>query len=366
MRSLQDIVIAAVLLALMALLCRCASDSPFKIAGPTTPAQLDDGWEIATPGDVGIDPAALDKIYAAFVSEDRYYNAKSLLVVKNGKLVFETYCRDPKDRDRYGHVQSVTKSVTSLVSGIVESEGYIDSLDTPLYSIMPENFPSDAQKRSITLRHLLTMTSGLSFDNSVFAIEMYVDKPVNPVKYILSKPLYAQPGQQFNYRDCDPELISYAIQHLTGKTEEQWARERIFTPLGIRNYYWELGPAGVTTGATGLHLKPRDMAKLGQLVLDHGRWNGQEIVDSTWVAESTRAQVATPYLIEPHVYEYGYLWWILPRRQAFTAWGHGGNFICVVPDREMVIVMTSMPDVDDETVGTKLEAFDDLIGPLLE
>jgi CubicO group peptidase (beta-lactamase class C family) len=366
MRAVRGTAIIVAALGAASLLPGCVPDAPYKIDGPTAPARLDDGWKIASPEDVGLDRADLDGIRAALVSEDAYYNAKSLLVVKDGKLVFELYCRDPQDRDRYAHVQSVTKSVTSLVSGIVAREGYVDSLDETLFSIMPDKFPSDERKRSITLRHLLTMTSGLSFDNSVFATEMYVDKPGDPVNYILSKPLYASPGREFNYRDCDPELISYTIQRRTGRTIEQWAKERIFGPLGIRKYYWELGPAGASMGPTGLHLIPRDMAKIGELVLENGRWNGREIVDSTWVAASTSEQVETPYVTEPHVYRYGYYWWILPRRNAFTAWGHGGNFILVAPGRRMVIVMTSMPDVDDETVGTKLEAFDDLVSPLLE
>lgn len=344
----------------------CVSDAPFKFESTTAPERLDDEWEIGSPTEVNISQEALDKVYSDFVSEDQYFNAKSLLVVKNGKLVFEAYCRTLKDRDRYGHIQSATKSITSLIFGIVRSEGYIESLDVTLYSIMPEKFSSDVTKQTITLRHLLTMTSGLSFDNDVFSTEIYADKPNDPVKYILKKPLYANPGEQFYYRDCDPHLISYIIQRLTGITEEQWVKERLFNPLEIGDYYWDSDPTGITMGAHGLHLKPRDMAKIGQMVLDHGRWNGNQIVDSTWIAASTQKQVEIPNQVEPHVYHYGYYWWIVPRWQAFTTWGHGGNFIFIVPGKEMVIVMTSMPDVDDDVVGTKLDDFEELISPLLE
>jgi CubicO group peptidase (beta-lactamase class C family) len=119
-------------------------------------------------------------------------------------------------------------------------------------------------------------------------------------------------------------------------------------------------------GAHGLHLKPRDMAKLGQMVLDHGYWNGNQIVDSTWIEASTQTQTTTQFKTEPYVYDYGFYWWIVPRWQAITAWGHGGNFIFIVPGKELVVVMTSMPDVDDDTVGTKLDQFERLIRPLLE
>lgn len=344
----------------------CVSDMPFKFETSTVPEQTDDGWEVASPEEVDINPAVLDQIRAAFLSEDRYFNAKSLIVVKNGVLVFEAYCRSLADRDRYGHVQSVTKSVTSLVFGIVEAEGYVDSLAQCLHSVIPDKFPNDVRKRAITFRHLLTMTSGLAFDNDVFSVEIYVDEPCDPVRYILNKPLCAIPGREFYYRDCDPHLVSYVIGRLTGKSEARWAKERLFEPLGITEYYWQADHTGTTMGAHGLHLKPRDMAKIGQMVLDHGRWQGKQIVDSAWVAVSTQRQVDTPYQQEPHVYQYGYYWWVLPRWEAFTAWGHGGNFIFVVPARDMVIVMTSMPDVDDDTVGTKLDDFEELIRPLLE
>jgi CubicO group peptidase (beta-lactamase class C family) len=366
MKSLIAILTISLASMFLAFLGGCVLDAPFKFKSSTLPEQLNDGWEVASPKNVNISQEALDRVYTAFVSEDRYFNAKSLLVAKNGRLVFEAYCRSLKDRDRYGHVQSVTKSVTSLVFGILQSEGYIDSLDQRLYEIMPEKFLADDKKRSITLRHLMTMTSGLRFDNDVFSVEIYVDKPSDPVKYILKKPLYATPGEKFHYRDCDPHLMSYVISRLTGKTEEQWAKERLFDPLGITEYYWDSDHTGTTMGAHGLHLKPRDMAKIGQMVLDHGRWNGEQIVDSAWVTVSAQKHVETGYKTEPHVYHYGYYWWILPRWQAFTAWGYGGNFIFVVPEKEMVIVMSSMPDTDDDVVGTNLDKFEQLISPLLD
>jgi CubicO group peptidase (beta-lactamase class C family) len=365
MRCSARSMIMGILLISLGVLSGCVSDAPFKFVTSTVPEQLNDGWEVASPEEVDVNQEALNEVYSAFVSEDRYFNAKSLLVVKNGKLVFEAYCRTPKDRDRYGHVASVTKSVTSLLFGIAMTAGYIDSLDQPLYSIIPDKFPSDLSKRSITLRHLLTMTSGLSFDNDDFSVEIYADKPGDPAKYILKKPLYAPPGEKFYYRDADPHLLSYAMQRLTGKSEEELAEEYLFDPLGIRDYYWDSDHTGTTMGAHGLHLEPRDMAKIGQMVLDHGRWQGRQVVDSSWVAASTQKQVETDHKTEPHVYHYGYYWWILPRWNAFTAWGQGGNFIFVLPEKQMVIVMTSLPDVDDDVVGTKLDEFEELISPLL-
>ncbi len=351
------------LLPALLLLGGCVADAPYKVTGDTQPQQLNDGWTVGTPEDVNLSRAALSAVYDRLSSEDEYFNAKSLLIVKDTLLVFEAYVRSSEDRDRYTHIASATKSITSLIFGIVMGDGYIDSLDQTLYSIMPDKFPPDPVKRTITLRHLLTMTSGILLDNEDFSIELLVDEPADPPKYFLSKPLYANPGTQYYYRDVDPHLISTAIQRLTGKTEEQWARERLLGPLGIWNYYWNYDHTGVTTGAFGLRITPRDMAKIGQMVLDNGRWKGMQVVDSAWIAQSTQFQVMTDHP-SPPVYQYGFYWWVAPASQAFTAVGQGGNFIYVVPGRRMVIVMSSMADAG-QAAGTSLDEFESLIGPLM-
>lgn len=366
MKSLITLLLIIIYLICLMLLNGCVSDAPFKFEDSTVPQQLNDGWEIASPEDVNINQAALDDVYKIFVSEDHFINSKSLLVVKNNKLVFEAYCRSSKDRDRYGSVMSVTKSITSLAFGIAKSEGYIDSLGQRLYDIIPEKFPSGAEKHSIELQHLLTMSSGLEFDNDDFSVEIFADKPSDPINYILKKPMYAKPGEKYYYRDCDPHLISYTIWRLTGKTLEHWTKERLFDPLGIINYHWESDHSGTTAGAFGLWLKPRDMAKIGQMVLDHGNWKGVQIVDSSWIAISTQKQVETEDNTEPNIHHYGYYWWIIPRWNAISAWGTGGSYIFIMPGKEMVIVMTSMPDVDSGLFDQNLSSFEDLIKPLLE
>ncbi|MBN2001464.1 serine hydrolase [candidate division KSB1 bacterium] len=210
------------------------------------------------------------------------------------------------------------------------------------------------------------MRSGILFDNDHFSVEIFADKPDDPIRYILNKPMYAAPGEEYFYRDCDPHLLSYAIRRLTGKTLERWAKERLFDPLGIVNYYWVSDHRGTTTGAFGLWLRPRDMAKIGQMILDHGQWQGIQIVDAGWIDISTRKHVKSEFQTEPYVYDYGYYWWILPRWNAFTAVGAGGNYIFIMPGKEMVVVMTSTADVDGEKFGQTLPNFEELIRPLLE
>jgi CubicO group peptidase (beta-lactamase class C family) len=208
-------------------------------------------------------------------------------------------------------------------------------------------------ERAITLRHLLTMRSGIAFDNDDFSLEMLVGRPGDPVRHILAKPLYDDPGARFDYRDADPQLLSSAVERETGRTLERLAREHLFGPLGITDYFWEADPAGTTLGPYALFLRPRDMAKIGQLVLQGGTWNGTQVVPSEWIRLSTSAQSSTNRGV--HL-SYGYYWWVLPELDAFTASGHGGNFIFVAPKEELVVVMTSLPHASDE-VGTTLERF---------
>jgi len=165
------------------------------------------------------------------------------------------------------------------------------------------------------------------------------------------------------YRDADPQLVSYVVQRLSGMTQENLLKENLFAPLGIRDYYWEPLHDGTTSGAHSLYMRPRDMLRVGQMLLDHGRFGGAQIIDSSWIAESTRPQVQNEW--EGIIWEYGYYWWVLPEYGAFTAAGHGGQFILVVPHQRMVVVMISMPDASD-SVGTSLKRFIELIRPILK
>ena len=356
---------AALLVLSLASLCRCVPDGSFKHPSTTTPEVLADGWDIAAPADVGLNADSLDKVMTAISADDRYYNALALLVVRQGKLAFETYLRSPEDRDQYHHVASVTKSVTSLGLGLAMARGLSPNLDTALYTSLPDKFGADTAKRKITIRHLLTMRSGLLFDNSDFSVEMFAEHPDDEIAYILAKPLYAQPGDSFYYRDCDPQLISCLLQRITGQTLEALVRDNLFGPLGITDYYWEHTREGYTSGAMALHLRPRDMAKLGQLVLQRGAWHGQQIVPAAWIDSSTAPQV-DPHEGAERGWRYGFYWWIVPRLGGFTAWGSGGQYVLVVPDRELVVVMVSMPDVSgDAGVPTKLDEFEDLVAPIV-
>jgi CubicO group peptidase (beta-lactamase class C family) len=146
------------------------------------------------------------------------------------------------------------------------------------------------------------------------------------------------------------------VQRLTGKTLAEIARTGLFEPMGITDELWTPNSDGTSEGSHGLFLTPRDMAKIGQLALQKGAWNGRQLVSEDWIGQSTSSQTPTPPQ-GPYVTDYGFFWWVLPEQDAFTAWGHGGQYIYVLPEQDMVVVMTSMPSVNDDNVGTTLSKF---------
>lgn len=340
----------------------CVLDGTLKREYTAVPSQLQDGWTIGTPEAAGLSPDSLAKIYATLHSSSDYLNALGLLIAVDGKLVWETYVRTPKDRDTYHHLQSTTKSVTSLATGIAVDSGWITGLDSTFCSIVPESCPTGGDpRRSITLRHLLTMRSGISFDNDDFSMEMYTDKPADPLRYILSKPMYAAPGARFYYRDADPHLMGAALRRLSGRDEQEIVEQALFAPMGIRDYYWDRAPGGQPMAAHGLHLKPRDLLKLAQLGLDSGAWNGQQLVSRAWMRESMAFQSVTTH----HEFEYGFYWWRIPAIGATSTWGHCGQFAFFWPEKRLAVALVSLPDTDDDVVGTQLGKFLALIAPIL-
>jgi CubicO group peptidase (beta-lactamase class C family) len=339
----------------------CFPNGKLKTNYDVVPQQLGDGWQIATPAEAGLDTAKVMEAYRMLWDENAYYNAKSLLIIRHGKLVFENYCRDANDREIIAHIQSATKSVTSLVFGICRDQGFFPNLDTTLYALMPDKFPDDSLKWKITLRHLLTMKSGIRFDNDQYSDEVLAKNPQDIVRYILAKPMCAAPGDLFYYRDCDPQLLSSTVQRVTGKTLVEIAREELFEPMGITNFVWDPNHDGSSQGGHGLFLRPRDLAKFGQLALQKGNWDGRQLVSEDWMTQSTAAQTESLPGEGPDDVRYGFYWWVLPKQDLFTAYGHGGQYVCVLPELDMIVVMTSMPSTNDDNVGTILPEFMPLV-----
>lgn len=317
------------------MLAGCGPAPDVSLAPPDT----GDGWRVSTPGVQGIDSPTLARGFQHVARSRDFRNATSLLVVRNGAVVAEAYFGGA-DRDTRHDTRSVTKSVTSLVLGIAIADGKIRDVRQPLSDFYPEHLGSgvDARKRAITLEDLLTMRSGLRWNEHAHGdrdpLGMY--RSMNSIPYVLHFPASEMPGRVFRYSTGNSQLLAGAIRRGTGKTPFELARERIFEPLGIIGAQWATHADGNSYGGVRLRLTSRDMAKLGQLTLQNGAWNGRQLVPAEWITASTRPHSASTYG------SYGYHWWVRP--DGYTAQGFGGQYIYVIPAHRLVIVLTADPD----------------------
>jgi CubicO group peptidase (beta-lactamase class C family) len=323
---------------------------------------LDDGWQIEKPENVGIDPAALCGIAARLKTTDA--NVHAVVVVRHGKLVFEQYfagydepwgAPDGQfsfDASTKHDMRSVSKSVMSLLVGIAIGRKLIASADEPVVKFFPENSTLKSSGwDSITVRNLLTMSSGIKWDenlpwNDPKNDEPHLGKDPDPIRYVLSKPIAAPPGTVWNYNGGGTDLLGSIIERASAKPLDAFAREVLFQPLSITDWEWKAYQNGKLSSAAGLRLRPRDAAKIGHLVLDRGSWRGQQIVPAAWIAQSVAPRFqAIGYF--GGLFFYGYQWWMGRTLSAdaevtwIAAMGLGGQRIFIVPDLDLVVMTTS-------------------------
>jgi len=298
---------------------------------PPTPVQRDywptNGWRESTPNGLGMDSKQF-KLLQEHIKENLPH-MRSVLVIRHGYLVFEEYYQGvPND---YQEVASVTKSVISALIGIALRESYIQSLDQKVVDFYPEYVTPDTNPRisDITLEHLLTMTSGLTRETK-FGEDWF--------RSTLEQSVSGTPGETFHYNDSAAHLLSGILTRTTHVTALEFANKYLFQPLGIPLPPWEADPQGNSVGGDGLALRPREMAKIGYLYLHQGLWDGQQLIPAEWVRTATQKHVAADILND----DYGYLWWVttVDGHAAYYAAGFGGQFIYVIPDLDLVVVMT--------------------------
>ncbi|MBI5958454.1 MAG: serine hydrolase [Chloroflexi bacterium] len=297
------------------------------------------GWMTSTPEEQGVDSVRLAKMLAYVNDED--YNVQGVVVIRHGVMVAEAY-RAPYTAETRHHIFSCTKSFSSALIGIAVAQGYIDGVDHPVVDFFPDLIPAnlDENKESVTLGHLLTMSSGFEWRGGILENPELDDlwRSSDWVQYVLDRPMSDTPGERFVYNSGGSHLLSAIVQTTTGQTAEQFAAANLFVPLGITDWMWRSDPNGISTGGWGLHLAPRDLAKFGYLYLHGGLWDGQQIIPAQWVADSTRQQIKAggQWLAEG----YGYQWWI-DAEGYFMALGYGGQYIIVAPERDLVAVFVS-------------------------
>lgn len=363
--------------ALAWLACTPAQASADETCG--VPQSGIDDWPIATPAAAGIDPKPLCDLIDRLAALDA--NIHGVLVVRGGAVVFEHYRAGPDERwgrplgdTMHGphikhDVRSVSKSVVSLLIGIALDRKLIHSLDQPVFSFFPEYAQARTPaKDRILLHHLLTMSSGLAWDeNRPYSdpenSEYLLNLMPYPYRYVLDQPVSAEPGIRWNYSGGDVALLGAIIQKTSQERLAEFAREKLFEPLGITDFEWLDMANGEAAAASGLRLRPRDMARLGQLMLTGGVWNGKTIISGEWLRHSTRPRFAT------ETAHYGYLWWIGSsaiggtKVESFEAFGLGGQRIIVVPALDMVVIFTTGRYGISDGWKVTSELFDDFILP---
>ena len=297
------------------------------------PVKDNDGWEVSSLKQEAIDSTLMTRAFEYFYSEEQLPMSRSLIVIRNGKIVAEAYAKDKDDQFKLDNTQSCTKSVVSLLVGIALKKNLINDLNTPLFAFYPEHFDSDPKKRSITLRHCLTMETGLAYSGGRDSEEL-VHTKTNTLKYILSQPLVSEPGTSFLYSDYSPQLVNGVISKVTNEDIEIFADRNLFAPLGITKFRWERSKDGLNLGAFSLYLRPRDLAKLGQLCLQNGNWNDVRLMD-TWVEQATIKQAKSS--------TYGFYFWTNPNRGTYSMEGNGRQMVLISPSKNLVIVHTASP-----------------------
>jgi CubicO group peptidase (beta-lactamase class C family) len=327
------------------------------------PFARDDGWPVASVNEDNlIDRAALCRMADRLASSAA--NVHSVLVARGGKLVFERYFTGSDeipgrfygrrvaniafDADTLHDMKSVSKSVASLAVGIAIDRGLIRSVNEPILSFFPELSDMRSPERDrIQLFHALTMSMGLAWEEATPATgddnndEARMNRSRDACRYVLGLATTAPAGQEFFYNTGALALVSAIVRKATGRPLDEFAREALFEPLGISAVAWERRK-GDTDAGGGLRLRPRDMAKIGQLVLAGGRWNDRQIVSREWIETSTALKFKAT-----DDQSYGYLWWLgrsrLNGREVnwVGALGRGGQSIRIVPELDLVVVVTA-------------------------
>ena len=374
MKSVPCVSMPLVLLAVAA-----ASGQAIPPAPSQPPSVLADGWKTATPESAGVDGARL----ATLTREVRAWpelGVHAILIERSGRLIYEEYFdgfderwgqplgRVSMTRESRHDLRSVTKSVVSALVGIALAEGAIRSLDQPVVEWFPEfsdlNTPD---RRRVTLMHVLSMTSGLEWNEEVPYTdprndEIRMTRDPQPVRYALSRAFAHDPGAEFEYNGGLTQVMAVVLERSTRTPLRDYARVKLFEPLGITDVEWLGDLAGTPSAASGLRLRSRDLAKFGSLYLHGGQWNGRQVLPADWVSRSTRRH----FKFRPRAgadaggeFGYAFFWWyscyptpggLIETR---TAVGNGQQRIFVMPGLDTVVTILA-GRYNDFTTGATL------------
>jgi hypothetical protein len=345
-------------------------------------------WERAAPAETGLDEAPLVDL-AARVSDGEFGYVDRMLVVADGKIVFDQAwshdyeaisrgrtspigcgvdaCEGPDDVHDFNYLhpdrhpfyrgqevhslQSVTKSVAATLIGIAIQRGEIAGVDVPVFELLDDHDLSglDPRVKDATLEDLLTMRLGIEWHETDRPLDdtnttLQLEKSPNWVEFTLAQPADSDPGRRYAYNSGASHLMSAILLQATGRTAADYAEAHLFGPLGIEEYYWKRDPQDLTDTEGGLYLRSEDLARIGQLYLQDGRWEGTRLLPAGWVAAATARQVADVAPDDPNWnWGYGYQWWRLDASglDVWAGLGFGGQYLVVIPERGLVGVVNS-------------------------
>ncbi len=343
-------------------------------------------WTVATPQSQLMNADSL-RAFDNDIANGKYGNVDGMLVTRNGKLIYRKDYKHDYDkiygdsvnkksainaydaggqynyfnpwwhpfyrRDNLHSLQSVSKTVTSVLIGIAVSRNEFPDLSTPVLNFFDTSQVKniDDRKRKMTIEHLLTMTSGIDWNEETDYNDPRNDCNIMEasfdwVQYVIDRPMAIDPGKTFNYNSGATELLSYIFRKATGKDMEEYAAANLFAPLGITNYFWKRIPMGLPDTEGGLYLNIADLAKISYLFLREGNWNGTQIVSKDWVKASVH-----PYVKVGGKTQYGYKWWLNyystdSTKYAWHGSGFGGQFPIIIPEYNIVAVFTGWNIID--------------------
>jgi CubicO group peptidase (beta-lactamase class C family) len=365
------------------------------------------GWTVVEARGVGLDPKVLDA-FDADIAAGKYGNIDSMLVIRHGKRAFERHYKHDYDQiygasarrpsplnahdwtgpynyfNPWWHpfyrrgdlhtLQSVTKTVTSVVIGVARTRKEFPDLETPVLKFFDESKirNMDDRKRRITIRHLLTMTAGqdwredlpyLDPRNTTCAMEASFDW----VEFALDQPMATEPGTSFKYNSGATQLLAFIFHEATGRDIEEYAAEHLFRPLGIENYHWKRSPTGLIDTEGGLYLRPEDLAKIVYLFVRNGTWDGSVLVDPAWV----KASLAPSATVVEGKVKYGFKWWLYAYGKESNLWawggsGFGGQMPIFLPEYDLLMVFTGWNVFPDQPRLNAKVAIDRVVEAVLD
>lgn len=310
----------------------------------TAPPRTTDGLPVGTLAGTGLDPHLLATMVTKIV-DGTYPNVHSVLLLKDGKLVFEEYFYE-YGRESLHPMRSATKSIVSALTGQALAQGLLPGVQAPVAGYFPEYTwqHTSPLKQAITVQDLLTNQSGLDYgvaDPKAVGNEEAMDHSPDWVKYTFDLPMREAPGTVGRYNSGNPITLGRIIEKQAHQPLPEFARQHLFGPLGIARFDWRFQPDSSSAETfCQVSLRPRDMARFGLLYLDRGRWQGRQVVPATWVTASLAKHSVVQNVI------YGYLWWLKyldaggTRYYGAAAQGNGGQRIWVLPQQHLVAVVT--------------------------